>query len=575
MAENVKCNTFSQPLLKMENLLIKNYKCFGDDGCFIESFKDINIIIGKNNSGKSSIIDVIKFFITKDSAFFKNTRDGKPPEFILEHKINESLLRECFPVNSYGGELSSFQNHQQYGLQFKNEVITYKIDENAKSFIKVSGKESLPNVAKTYFNNYVKRIPSFFDGKYFVHLTAERDIQPEKSNDAIKIEPNGVGATNFIQQIINRNNLDSSLIEKKLLDELNKITNPDIHFSRILVQLTDDENWEIYFENKVDGRIPLSKMGSGIKTILLVLLLIIIQPEIENKQVSNYVFALEELENNLHPSQQRRLYYYLYEFSKDKKCKFFFTTHSNIIIDLYNKLENTQILHINKNGENTTIKTINEYSELNQILDDLDIKASDILQSNSIIWVEGPSDRTFINKWFKLFDPTIIEGYHYSIMFYGGRLLSNLTLDYKNLENELIPLIKLNRNCYIVMDRDGKTINTKLNQTKERIKKELGDNRVWITRGREIENYITDKTLQNWLTTKHGFKNNITNTLNDKLETIIENQPTLQKLKYNLNKNKYATEIVNFIEKDDLNNLDLKSNIENIISLIKKWNKEK
>lgn len=557
----------------MENFHIKNYKCFDDSGSIIQSFKDINIIIGKNNSGKSSIIDIIKFLTTKDVGFFTNLRNGKSPQFNLTHKITDSLIRQTFPSRTYGGDLSNYKNHQEYGLQYVGATLEYEIKESSKLFKRIIEHEELPGSATNYFNSYVARIPNVFDGKKFTHLTAERDIQPEISDTQIKILPNGAGATNFIQQIINKNNFDSSLIEKKLLDELNKITNPDIFFSRILVQLNDQNYWEIYFENEIDGRIPLSKMGSGIKTILLVLLLIVIEPELNKKQISNHVFALEELENNLHPSQQRRLYYYLYKYSIENKCMFFFTTHSNIVIDLYNKLENTQILHINRIENSTIIKSINQYSELNQILDDLDIKASDILQSNSIIWVEGPSDRTFINKWISLIDSNLVEGYHYSIMFYGGRLLSNLTVDYENLEEELIPLIKLNRNCFVVMDRDGKTINPKLNKTKERILEELGQGKIWITKGREIENYITNNTINAWLKKNYSFNGEINTKIDDKFETIIESEPSLSKVKYNLNKNKFANEIINFVEETDLNYLDLKLNIEHIISLIKNWNK--
>lgn len=449
-------------MITMESLILKNYKCFDDKGAIIKSFKDINIIIGKNNSGKSSIVDIIKFLITKDKAFFKNLRDGKPPNLIFEDKITDTLIRQIFPSSTSGGELAGWSSHQQYGLQFVNNIIEYQITDSKRLFLKVKENGTFPESAKRYFSSYVQSIQTIFDNKSFLHLTAERDIQPEVSDNDVKIFPNGTGATNFVQQIINRSNFDSSLIEKELLQELNQITNPDIHFSRILVQQTDNNYWEIYFENNIDGRIALSKMGSGIKTILLVLLLILIKPKIDGNSISAYIFALEELENNLHPSQQRRLYYYLYQFSKKNNCRFFFTTHSNIVIDLYYKLGNTQILHVSRNDGRTTISSINQYSELNQILDDLDIKASDLLQSNSIIWVEGPSDRTYLNKWIKLIDPNLIEGYHYSIMFYGGRLLSNLSLDYENLQKELIPLIKLNRNCYVLMDRDGKTISAKL-----------------------------------------------------------------------------------------------------------------
>jgi len=43
------------------NLKIKNYKCFGDTAQGFNEIKPINIIIGKNNSGNSSLIDLIKF----------------------------------------------------------------------------------------------------------------------------------------------------------------------------------------------------------------------------------------------------------------------------------------------------------------------------------------------------------------------------------------------------------------------------------------------------------------------------------------------------------------------------------
>jgi putative ATP-dependent endonuclease of OLD family len=557
----------------MENFQIKNYKCFDDDGCTITSFKDINIIIGKNNSGKSSIIDIVKFLTGGDKKFFENLREGKSPQFFAEHAITEKLIRTVFSSSTYGGELYQWANHQEYGLQFVGKTIEYEITQSGNTFIHLRDYNNLPGVTINYFKSYVAHIPNSLGNKNFVHLTAERDVQPERPEQEIQILPNGVGATNFIQQIINRSDLDSALIEKKLLEELNKITNPDIHFTRILVQLNGN-HWEIYFENKIDGRIPLSKMGSGIKTILLVLLLIVVQPEIQKRQISNHVFALEELENNLHPSQQRRLYYYLYEYCVENNCKFFFTTHSNIVIDLFNKLENTQILHINRSEDQTNIKSINQFSELNHILDDLDIKASDILQSNSIIWVEGPSDRLYINKWIKLIDSNLIEGYHYSIMFYGGRLLSNLTLDYESVADELIPLIKLNRNSYVVMDRDGKTISVKLNKTKERIAKELGENRIWITKGREIENYLNDRTLNSWLKNNHSFGSQISNDANTKLEVTIESADPQNKISYNLNKNKFASEIANFIDESDLNILDLKSKIEDLVSLIKRWNKQ-
>lgn len=554
--------------MKFDKITIKNYKCFNETGCVIENIKSVNVIIGKNNSGKSSLIETIQFLTDGNKPFLENKRNNFIPEIICEHKIEKQFIDTSFPLTKSGGQIG--MNHNHYGQTFVNSFIEYSLGEGLTKIFNGVSKEYI-NEALPYFNNYLNRVPSPFQTFQFRHLSAERDVQPENQKGDIEIEVNGTGATNLIQSIINRDVYNSELIETELLNELNKILNPDIKFSRILVQQNASNVWEIYFESEFDGRVPLSKMGSGIKTVLLVLIIIYVKPKIDKGNLSNYVFALEELENNLHPSLQRKLYYYLYEFSQKNRCVFFLTTHSNIVIDLFNSLKDTQIFHIHKSQGTSSINSIITQSEFKKILSDLEVKASDILQSNGIIWVEGPSDRTYINKWIQLIDNNLIEGYHYSIMFYGGRLLSNVTFDFLN--NELIPLLKLNTNAFVIMDRDGKGISQKLNETKTRIQNEIGTENVWITKGREIENYLTNNVIEAWLSTTHKINCKFINSLNTKIEDSISKFDTSKKLKYNLNKNKYSSEIIQFITTSDLHNLDLNNKIMEIVSTIKKWNK--
>jgi putative ATP-dependent endonuclease of OLD family len=559
----------------MDKLTIKNYKCFDETGTSIESLKSINVIIGKNNTGKSSVIDVFNFLTTHDDTFFKNRRNSNVPELEFETIVTSELIRKCF-------EGSFIQNNKLQHLV--DSILKYTLGDNGHEFkslsVEISEKE------KQQFNQFLssldeKQQSSFLDeiffpfkGKKFSHLSAERDIQPESQNANIGLTTKGIGATNLIQKIINDGKYDSNLIEITLLDQLNKIINPDINFRRILVQRNENDNWEIYFESSDDGRVPLSKMGSGVKTILLVLIHLYVMPKIEGKNVSDYVFAFEELENNLHPSLQRRLYYFIYEFSQSNKCVFLLTTHSNIVIDLYHSLDDTQILHISKEENRTVIKPTLKEIEFKTILDDLDVRASDILQSNGIIWVEGPSDRTYINHWLKILAKDLKEGYHYVIMFYGGRLLSNVSFDYNTINNELIPLLKLNRNAFVIIDRDGKASDTELNKTKRRIQAEIGENSAWITKGREIENYISNDALQKWLKEAYSIDCSPNNEQNTKLEDNISNiGKKTQKIEYNKTKNKYANEIVKYIDSNNINNLDLKQNLDNLIEIIRKWNK--
>src|SRR4029077_1139622 len=105
----------------------------------------------------------------------------------------------------------------------------------------------------------------------------------------------------------------------------------------------------------------------------------------------------------------------------------FLTTHSSAAIDMFAKDSDAQIIHVRHDGKAANATRAQTYVENAGVIDDLDIRASDLLQANSIIWVEGPSDRIYINRWILLWsDGQLKEGIHYQCMFYGGRLLAHL-----------------------------------------------------------------------------------------------------------------------------------------------------
>jgi len=90
---------------------------------------------------------------------------------------------------------------------------------------------------------------------------------------------------------------------------------------------------------------------------------------------------------------------------------------------------------------------------------------------------------------------------HFSIMFYGGKLLSHLSASITDTSDagldDLIKLRLLNRYIAVVIDSDLKNSRDSIRDTKTRVRNEVEAHGgiVWITAGREIENYVPHETL--------------------------------------------------------------------------------
>ena len=144
----------------------------------------------------------------------------------------------------------------------------------------------------------------------------------------------------------------------------------------------------------------------------------------------------------------------------------------------------------------TKVQTIRDPGAQFQLCRALGYQSSDLLQANCIVWVEGPSDRLYLTHWLSEIAAELVEGIHYSVMFYGGRLLAHLSAMDPEL-TEFISLVGLNRNMAVLMDSDRTKSGERLNATKLRVRREVsdGDGLVWVTDGREIENYYPPQQL--------------------------------------------------------------------------------
>jgi putative ATP-dependent endonuclease of the OLD family len=358
---------------------------------------------------------------------------------------------------------------------------------------------------RSLFDQIARSSQTLFKNKIYRRLAADRDVVPEQDAGGEGIDKNGAGLTNTMQRYLTKSFLPTEIVETRLLAALNKILEPDAHFRSIEVQQHANGQWEIFLGEAGKGTIALSHSGSGLKTVLLVVAFLVLVFAIKKKPLSDFIFAFEEIENNLHPALQRRLVQFIREPSLKDKFPTFLTSHSTVLIAMLSRDEAAQIVHVTNNGELGVARPMKTYFENRGVLDDLDVRASDLLQSNGVVWMEGPSDRLYFNRWLALLtNGALQEGSHYQCVFYGGRLLAHLSGrdPWESVSVvEAMKILGINRNALMLMDSDKRARNAQLNTTKRRIIDEFGSfgGMVWVTKGRAIENYLPLAALKKML----------------------------------------------------------------------------
>ena len=308
----------------LRNINIKNFRGF--DNFEAGEFNQINLLVGKNNSGKSSLLEAV-FLLSgimsnpnllytvnglrgldisaeNNKLYFHKLKLTNEPELACTFSDSSNRTLNFVPVNE-----------EDYTREGKILVVeNYKpILDSSKYTHDMTALELKFSLEKNQSKKKSHKSSIMFRCKHsqFMRPGITMDPTYEEELHAVLI-PGGSDERNSIQRY-------SNIFKKKkdsvILKSLQKI-DPNIES---IYPLKDG----IFFDYKgIDERVPSNIAGNGVRRCLHII------TAIAEKEKEDNIILIDEIENGLHYSAHKSLWESIIHISKELNTQLFITSHS-------------------------------------------------------------------------------------------------------------------------------------------------------------------------------------------------------------------------------------------------------
>lgn len=377
--------------MKIRSVCIRNFRSYKEETRI--DFDDLTAFIGKNDIGKSTIMEALDIFFndgggavkmdkTDINVYASKENDNETvisvcfselPDHIIidssvdttlegEYMLNSGGFLEVVKKYNAGGKASVFirANHPtnpkcENLLARKNTELRRMIKEEG---IKCDNQSVNADMRKAIWHHYsddlqlkeieidVKEAKEIWE-KLSSYLPAYSLFQSDRKNsdgDSEVQDP----LKEAVKQILSESEIRSTLssvantVEAKLrevanrtLDKLREMDS-DVASSLNPVFPSDKLKWEDVFKGvsiSGDENIPINKRGSGVKRLVL---LNFFRAEAERRALESdntgVIYAIEEPETSQHSDNQRTITKALVELSKAPNTQVIITTHSPVVV---------------------------------------------------------------------------------------------------------------------------------------------------------------------------------------------------------------------------------------------------
>lgn len=336
----------------LDSLIIQNYRNLKE--LRINSLSRINLIIGKNNTGKSTLLEAIAIFATKGDLSLIFQLLGDRGENYSQIKTNDNSTESNIRT------LSSLFTNRIVGFDLTDAILIGRLEnslfgeghstENSVSLRFVKYFEEIQRDTLGDITTRKRTILQSDGDKNLANYKVGLEIRTGNSSNILSLDegrPYRIrykGLLNYENfQFIRSRNIDKE-INGKLFDDITltekeqyvidalKIIEPSTERIAFVEESPGERTAVIKLSNS-KGVLPLRSMGDGMNRILTIILGLV--------NSDNGYFLIDEFENGLHYTVQEHLWNIIFKLSQKLNVQIFITTHSEDCIRGFEKILNS------------------------------------------------------------------------------------------------------------------------------------------------------------------------------------------------------------------------------------------
>ncbi len=351
--------------LLLENLEIKNFRCY--QHLKLEKLGRVNLFVGKNSVGKSSILESLRLYSERGSllsivSILENRREVSTRRLSSSSESDEDTTLLSVIEYLFYGRKSIAEKSEPF-LEIGPLSIPEKTLKLQVKWLPIDPRRDDRRVVGRQLSLFGDNIPTLEInlGEQSLGISPlDRDFYTYNRTLAERVEPNPV--PNFY---ISTSGLSDSQIrrlwDKTVLTEAEEqITNglriiiPDV--DRIAVVDLGASNRSVKVKlQRIAKPVPLRSLGDGMSRIFEIMLALV--------NSKDGFFLVDEIENGLHYTVQEQLWKLIFEIAPRLNIQVFATTHSWDCIEAFqraavaNGKEEGTVIRLEKEAE-TIIPTL-------------------------------------------------------------------------------------------------------------------------------------------------------------------------------------------------------------------------